>query len=135
MRKALFRRKFSPVLTAGFLGPKARSLCAVAPHTDHLVYDAEKELGDWELGCVDWEAHMPGDPRRCRLNAVRCLAISRLAISAEEREALDTWARTWKQLAAEAEADNALLQVFAEMEFGEPSDVLPIALGLLPQAA
>jgi hypothetical protein len=42
---------------------------------------------------------------------------------------------TWKQLAAETEADDALLKVFSEMEFGEPSEALPFALGLLPRAA
>jgi hypothetical protein len=42
---------------------------------------------------------------------------------------------TWKQLAAETEADDALLGVFCEMQFGEHSEALPIALGLLPRAA
>jgi hypothetical protein len=44
-------------------------------------------------------------------------------------------ALTWKQLAAETEADDALLRVFSEMEFGEPYEALPLALGLLPRAA
>jgi hypothetical protein len=44
-------------------------------------------------------------------------------------------ALTWRQLAAETEADDALLRVFSEMEFCEPSDALPLALGLLPRAA
>jgi hypothetical protein len=44
-------------------------------------------------------------------------------------------ALTWKQLAAETEADDALLRVISEMELGEPSRALPVALGLIPQAA
>jgi hypothetical protein len=44
-------------------------------------------------------------------------------------------ALTWKQLAAETEADDVLLRVFSEMEFGEPFEALPLALGLLPRAA
>jgi hypothetical protein len=44
-------------------------------------------------------------------------------------------ALTWKQLAAETEADEALLKVFSDMQFSEPFEVLPLALGLLPQAA
>jgi hypothetical protein len=44
-------------------------------------------------------------------------------------------AMTWKQLAAETEADDALLRVFAEMKFGEPFQALPLALGLIPRAA
>jgi hypothetical protein len=36
---------------------------------------------------------------------------------------------------SETEADDALLKVFSEMEFGEPSEALPLALGLLPRAA
>jgi len=44
-------------------------------------------------------------------------------------------ALTCKQLAAETEADDALLRVISEMEFGEPSRALPLALGLIPRAA
>jgi hypothetical protein len=42
---------------------------------------------------------------------------------------------TWKQLAAETEADEALLRVISDMQFGEPFEALPLALGLLPRAA
>jgi hypothetical protein len=44
-------------------------------------------------------------------------------------------ALTWKQLAAESEADEALLSVLSDMEFGEPFEALPLALGLLSRAA
>jgi hypothetical protein len=44
-------------------------------------------------------------------------------------------ALTWKQLAAETEADDALLRVISEIQFGDPSEALPLALGLLPRAA
>ena len=44
-------------------------------------------------------------------------------------------ALTWKQLAAETEADEALLRVISEIQFGVPSEALPLALGLLSRAA
>jgi hypothetical protein len=50
-------------------------------------------------------------------------------------ETFAAMAVTWKQLAAEMEADDALLRVFSQMEFGEPSEALPLALGLLSRAA
>jgi hypothetical protein len=53
----------------------------------------------------------------------------------EAKEAFAAMAATWKQLAAETEADDALLRVFSEMQFSEPSEALPVALGLLPRAA
>jgi hypothetical protein len=78
---------------------------------------------------------MPGDPHHCRLNAAGCLALARRAIKPEAQEAFEAMALTWKQLAAETEADEALLSVISEMQFGEPSQALPLALGLLPRAA
>jgi hypothetical protein len=78
---------------------------------------------------------MPGDPHQCRLNAARCLALARRSRRPEAKEALAVMALTWKQLAAETEADDVLLRVFSEMEFGEPFEALPLALGLLPRAA
>jgi hypothetical protein len=80
---------------------------------------------------------MPGDPHQCRLNAARCLALARRS-RRPRPEAMETFAAmavTWKQLAAEMEADDALLRVFSQMEFGEPSEALPLALGLLSRAA
>jgi hypothetical protein len=78
---------------------------------------------------------MPGDPHECRLNAARCLALARRARKREAQEAFQVMALTWKQLAAETEADEALLKVFSDMQFSEPFEVWPLALGLLPQAA
>jgi len=60
---------------------------------------------------------MPGDPQQCRLNAARCLTLARRAKRPEAQEAFTAMALTWKQLAAETEADDALLRVFSEMEF------------------
>ena len=48
---------------------------------------------------------------------------------------LSGYALMWKKLAAETEADGALLSVISDMQFGEPFEVLPLALGLLPRAA
>ena len=78
---------------------------------------------------------MPGNPHQCRLNATRCLALARRSRRREAQESFAAMALTWRQLAAETEADDALLRVFSEMEFCEPSDALPLALGLLPRAA
>jgi hypothetical protein len=78
---------------------------------------------------------MPGDPHQCRLNAARCLALARRSTKPEAQEDFHAMALTWKQLAAETEADEALLTVISEMQFGEPSQALPLALGLLPRAA
>ena len=78
---------------------------------------------------------MPGDPHQCRLNAVRCLALARRSRRPEAQEAFHAMALTWKQLAAETEADAALLRAISAMQFGVPSEVLPRALGLLPRAA
>jgi hypothetical protein len=78
---------------------------------------------------------VPGDPHQCRLNAARCLALARRSRRPEAQEALHAMALTWKQLAAELEADEALLRVISEMQFGEASEALPLALGLLPRAA
>ena len=78
---------------------------------------------------------MPGDPHQCRLNAARCLALARRARKPEAQEAFHAMALMWKQLAAETEADEALLRVISDMQFSEPFEALPLALGLLPQAA
>jgi hypothetical protein len=78
---------------------------------------------------------MPGDPRLCRLNAAHCLTLARRAKRREAQEDFAAMALTWKRLAAETEADDALLRVFTEMEFGEPSLALPVALALIPRAA
>jgi hypothetical protein len=78
---------------------------------------------------------MPGHPDQCRLNATRCLALARRSRRPEAQEAFAAMAVTWKQLAAETEADDALLGVFSEMQFAEPSEALPLALGLMPRAA
>ena len=74
---------------------------------------------------------MPGNPHKCRLN----VALARRSRRPETQEAFAAMAVTWEQLAAETEADDALLRAVSEMEFGEPFETLPLALGLLPRAA
>ena len=69
---------------------------------------------------------MPGDLHQCRLNAAQCVALARLTKTPEAREAFAVMAATWKQIAAEAEAGEALLRVFSEMDFGEASEALPL---------
>ena len=78
---------------------------------------------------------MPGDPHQCRLNAARCSTLARRSRRPEVEEDFGAVALTWKQLAAETEADEALLRVISEIQFGVPSEALPLALGLLSRAA
>ena len=54
---------------------------------------------------------MPGDPHQCRLNAARCSALARRSRMPEVKQNFRAVALTWKQLAAETEADEALLRV------------------------
>lgn len=89
----------------------------------------------WKRGYVAGEAHMPGDPDQCRLNAARCLALAERAWRPEVRQAFIDLAQTWKKLAAEIESDQALFRAISEMEFGEPYEALPFALKLSSRAA
>jgi hypothetical protein len=106
----------------------------VAPHVDYLDFRNRLSF-DFSTGVCGWRRHMPGNPHQCRLNAARCLALARRARRPEPQEAFAAMAVVWKQLAAETEADDALLRAVSNMEFGEPSEALPLALGLLPRAA
>ena len=78
---------------------------------------------------------MPGNSHQCRLNAARYLVLARRSRRPEAQQAFAAMAITWKRLAAETDADDALLKIISEMEFGEPSEALPLALGLLRRAA
>jgi hypothetical protein len=73
---------------------------------------------------------MPGDPRQCRLNAKRCLALAERARRPEARQTLTALAETWTRLASELESDEVLLCTIVELEFREPYEVLPRALKL-----
>ena len=78
---------------------------------------------------------MPGDPKECRVNAVRCLRLAKRARRPEVRQAFVALAETWTRLAAELESDQALLRTISEPEFSEPYDALPLALKLRSWAA
>ena len=73
---------------------------------------------------------MPGNPRQCRLNAARCLALAKRARKPETRQLFTEMAETWKKLAAETECDKPLIQAISEIGFDEPYDALPNALRL-----
>jgi hypothetical protein len=73
---------------------------------------------------------MPGDPEKCRLNALRCLKLAEHAKDPARRESLAALAETWTKLAAETESDQALLRVLSELEFSEPYYPVPEALNL-----
>jgi hypothetical protein len=77
---------------------------------------------------------MPGNPDQCRLNAARCLKLAEHSRKPEVRQTLITLAETWTRLAAQLEADQALLRAIAELKFSrqpcEAYETLPLALGL-----
>jgi hypothetical protein len=78
---------------------------------------------------------MPGDPTQCRSNAARCLRLAKRARTPEGRQNFVAMAKTWTKLAAELEADQALLRALSELEVGEPYAAMPLALNLQPLAA
>jgi hypothetical protein len=73
---------------------------------------------------------MPGEPKQCRLNAIRYLTLAEHATNPERRQKLAELAETWAKLAAENESEQALLLTLSELEFDEPSYALPEALNL-----
>ena len=46
---------------------------------------------------------MRGDPRQCRLNAARCLALAKHVRKSEARQVFTEMAETWNRLATETE--------------------------------
>jgi hypothetical protein len=73
---------------------------------------------------------MPGDPEKCRFNALRCLKLAEHAKDPARRESLAALAETWTKLAAEFEADQPLLNALSEISFDEPFYAVPEALNL-----
>ena len=73
---------------------------------------------------------MPGDPARCRLNAARYTELSERAKDPARRKRLVVLAETWTRLAAELEADQALLNALSELQFDKPFYAVPEALNL-----
>jgi hypothetical protein len=73
---------------------------------------------------------MPGDPAKCRLNAVRFLKLCELAKDPARRKKLAALAETWAKLAAELESDQALLNALSQLELDEPFYDVPKALNL-----
>jgi hypothetical protein len=73
---------------------------------------------------------MPGDPAKCRSNALRYFNLSQRAKDPARRQRLADLAETWAKLAAELESDQALLNALSELEFEEPFYLVPEALNL-----
>ena len=73
---------------------------------------------------------MPGDPAQCRLYAARYLQLSERAEDPARRQSLAALAQTWLNLAAELEADQALLNALSEINVDEPFYAVPEALNL-----
>lgn len=74
---------------------------------------------------------MPGDPAECRLNAAHCAELAQTAVPLESK-GLEALAQTWKRLAAELEAEEMLLQVFAELHLASPYEAMLLALNIRP---
>ena len=73
---------------------------------------------------------MPGDPAKCRLYAARYLKLSERAEDPARRQSLAALAKTWLNLAAELESDQALLNALSEINVDEPFYAVPEALKL-----
>ena len=73
---------------------------------------------------------MPGNSDQCHKNATRCLRLAERARKPEMRETFTTMAEMWRRLAAELEADQALLNTISALELGEPYDALLLTLKL-----
>ena len=78
---------------------------------------------------------MPGYPPECRPHALHYLQLAETATTPESRQEFIALAETWKQLAAELDADEALLQTIADLELNEPYNAVPTALNLHSWAA
>jgi hypothetical protein len=87
---------------------------------------------------------MPGDPHECRLNADQCSELAKTAATPELRQAFIAAAEVWRELAAELETDQALLDTLTELDFSpqpaepqpsEPYEALPYPLHLRSRAA
>ncbi len=57
---------------------------------------------------------MPGDPRECRLRAVKCLELAQRANSQAIKDNFVNIAATWQRLANQLEAMRALLEKIAD---------------------
>jgi hypothetical protein len=57
---------------------------------------------------------MPGDPREWHLNEARCSELAEAAATPELRRALIAAAELWRELAAELESDQALLNTLSD---------------------
>ena len=68
---------------------------------------------------------MLGNPEQYRLNAARCLKLSKRAKNPARRADLAALAGMWTKLAAELEADQPLLNALSEINFDEPFDAVP----------
>ena len=73
---------------------------------------------------------MPGDSEKCRLNAVRYTKLCKRAQDPDRREKFAALAETWTRLAAELEADQALLKALSELQFDQACYAEPEALNL-----
>jgi len=74
---------------------------------------------------------MPGDPTQCRVQAASCLALSRRAWRPEVKEIFTELAQTWRKLAAESEADQALFKRSARLIFSSPLRLSHVLWNLL----
>jgi hypothetical protein len=71
---------------------------------------------------------MPSDPRQCRINAARCLALAKRARKPEARDVWTKMAETWERL-AEIGSHQPYTEI-PEIEFGGADGALPDPLKL-----
>ena len=58
---------------------------------------------------------MPGDPKRCRLHAVKCMQIADETTNSEVRRTFVDLAHNWNRIAVELEDAQALLNALNEL--------------------
>jgi hypothetical protein len=62
------------------------------------------------------EAHMPGDPKECRLHALKCAEIARTSPDSRTQEQFAQLAQTWLKLASDLEQSQAILDAWGDPE-------------------
>jgi hypothetical protein len=60
------------------------------------------------------EANMPGNPRECRLSAMRCLQLAKDAKNQSVKDNFVSLAGTWQALANQLAAQQALIEKIAD---------------------
>jgi hypothetical protein len=57
---------------------------------------------------------MPGDPKECRLHALKCAEIARISPDSRTQEQFTQLAQTWLKLASDLEQSQAVLDAWGD---------------------